>query len=103
MAETGVHCITDPANIKQVVSPGELVDLGGMYDKNFVLEHPEFVEHFAEYNPSRVPRMLSRASHIDNMAKPALETIAEATQLVQVNFIRLCQKVFKVIIQLQQG
>lgn len=81
VAETGVHCITDPANIKQVVSPGELVDLGGMYDKNFVLEHPEFVEHFAEYNPSRVPRMLSRASHIDNMAKPTLETIAEATQI----------------------
>ena len=25
--------------------------------------------------------MLSRASHIDNMAKPTLETIAEATQI----------------------
>lgn len=81
VAETGVHCITDPANIKQVVNPEELKSLGGMYDKDFVLKHPEFVEHFAEYNPSRVPRMLSRASHIDNMANPSLETIAEATQI----------------------
>ncbi len=81
VAETGMHCITDPKTIREVVAESELSDLKGMYDKTFAASHPEFVQHFAEYNPGRVPRMLSRASHIDNMANPALESIAEATQV----------------------
>lgn len=81
IAETGIHCITDPAGIREVVAEAELIDLRGMYEETFATKHPEFVEHFAEYNPSRVPRMLSRASHIDNMANPSLESIAEASQV----------------------
>lgn len=81
VSETGIHCITDPDNIRQVVDPKELYDLSGMYEDDFRETHPEFVEHFAEYNPSRVPRMLSRASHIDNIAKPTLDMISEATQV----------------------
>jgi beta-mannosidase len=81
VAETGIHCITDPKTIREVVSESELSNLKGMYDQTFAASHPEFVQHFAEYNPGRVPRMLSRASHIDNMANPALESIAEATQV----------------------
>lgn len=81
IAETGIHCITDPKNIREVVTSSELHDLSGMYEKDFADKHPEFVEHFAEYHPSRVPRMLSRASHVDNMVKPSLEAIAEATQI----------------------
>ena len=81
VAETGIHSITDPKNIREVITASELNDLSGMYNNDFASKHPEFVMHFAEYNPGRVPRMLSRASHIDNMAKPSLETIAEATQV----------------------
>jgi beta-mannosidase len=81
VSETGVHCITDAKNIHEVVDPSELKNLSGMYEKEFVTSHPEFVMHFAEYNPARVPRMLSRASHIDDMSKPTIEMIAEATQV----------------------
>lgn len=95
VAETGVHCITDPKNIREVVTASELEDLSGMYDKEFADKHPEFVEHFAEYNPARVPRMLSRASHIDNMAKPTLESIAEATQVGAGEFYQVMSEGFQ--------
>lgn len=95
VAETGVHCITDPKTIREVVAASELEDLSGMYDKEFAVKHPEFVEHFAEYNPARVPRMLSRASHIDNMAKPTLESIAEATQVGAGEFYQVMSEGFQ--------
>lgn len=81
IAETGIHCVTDAADIKQVVSLKELNDLSGMFDKSFAISHPEFVNHFAEYDPSRVPRMLSRASHIEDISKPTIDIISEATQI----------------------
>lgn len=95
VAETGIHCITDPKNIREVVSASELTDLSGMYNDDFAQKHPEFVLHFAEYNPSRVPRMLSRASHIDNMAKPSLESIAEATQVGAGEFYQVMSEAFQ--------
>lgn len=95
IAETGIHCITDPKNIREVVVAGELNDLSGMYNETFATKHPEFVEHFAEYNPARVPRMLSRASHIDNMVKPSLEVIAEATQIGAGEFYQIMSEGFQ--------
>ncbi|MDR2118596.1 MAG: hypothetical protein LBP25_03570 [Tannerellaceae bacterium] len=95
VAETGIHCITDPKNIREVVTGSELEDLSGMYQKEFAAKHPEFVEHFAEYNPERVPRMLSRASHIDNMAKPKLEDIAEASQIGAGEFYQVMSEGFQ--------
>lgn len=95
VAETGIHCITDPQTIREVVSASELNDLKGMYDKSFADSHPEFVQHFAEYNPARVPRMLSRASHINNMAFPSLEAIAEATQIGAGEFYQVMSESFQ--------
>lgn len=95
VAETGIHCITDARNIREVVTGSELDDLSGMYDKEFVTKHPEFVEHFAEYNPARVPRMLSRASHIGDMSKPSLEVIAEATQIGAGEFYQVMSEGFQ--------
>lgn len=95
VAETGVHCITDPSNIREVVTSNELSDLSGMYNKEFATKNPEFVMHFAEYNPHRVPRMLSRASHIDDMSKPSIETIAEATQIGAGEFYQIMSEGFQ--------
>lgn len=95
VAETGVHCITDAKNIREVVTSSELNDLSGMYEKGFATNHPEFVMHFAEYNPARVPRMLSRASHIDNMSKPTIEMIAEATQIGAGEFYQIMSEGFQ--------
>ncbi|MCU0229677.1 MAG: hypothetical protein MUF01_18760, partial [Bryobacterales bacterium] len=82
MAETGMHNIPNPETMREVVSAAELNrPLDRMYDPDFETRFPDFRHHFVEYQASRVPRMLSRASHIDNMRSPSIEAIAEATQI----------------------
>ena len=82
IAETGMHSIPDAASIRELVVASELdKPLSGMMEKTFPAQHPELMQHFVEYQASRVPRMLSRASHIADVAAPTLETLAEATQI----------------------
>ncbi len=81
VSETGMHSIPEAAGLYEIVDKNEFKDLGNMYSDEFVKNHPEFIHHFVEFNPARVPRMLSRASHIDNMANPSLESISEASQI----------------------
>ena len=81
ISETGIHSVMSADNVRKVVDKSELNELGQMYDKSFAGKHPQLMNHFVEYNPSRIPRMLSRASHIDDMNNPTLDSIAEATQI----------------------
>lgn len=81
VSETGMHSIPEAAALEEVVDPKEFNGLGKMWEKDFAATHPEFTHHFTEYGPSRVPRMLSRASHIDDMNDPSLASISEATQV----------------------
>lgn len=81
VSETGMHSIPEANVFRETVDNREFFELGKMWDKEFYKTHPEFIHHFTEYGPGRVPRMLSRASHIDNMANPSLESIAEASQI----------------------
>ncbi|MDR1524981.1 MAG: hypothetical protein LBS79_06990, partial [Tannerella sp.] len=81
ISETGIHSIPSPKNLRRVVDAKEFAGLGNMYSDDFVKNHKEIIHHFAEYNPSRVPRMLSRASHIDDMKNPSIESLSEATQI----------------------
>lgn len=82
MSETGMHNIPNAETMREVVDAQELAKpLSRMFDKDFADRFPDFRHHFVEYAPSRVPRMLSRASHVDDIAAPSLETLAEATQI----------------------
>lgn len=81
VSETGMHTIGNPKGLRQIIDSNEWKYLGNIYSNKFAATHPEFISHFAEFEPSRAPRMLSRASHIDNMSNPTLESIAEATQI----------------------
>ncbi|MEO1011648.1 MAG: sugar-binding domain-containing protein [Bacteroidota bacterium] len=81
IAETGIHSVPEAQSLYEIVDEKEFKNLGGMYDDGFKANHPEFIQHFMEYRPGRVPRMLSRASHIDNVSNPSLESISEATQI----------------------
>jgi len=81
VSETGMHSIPEANVFRETVDNKEFVDLGSMWNQDFYKTHPEFIHHFTEYGPGRVPRMLSRASHIDNMADPSLESISEASQI----------------------
>ncbi len=81
ISETGIHSMPEANLFYELVDEKEFVDLGKMWDSNFSKNHDEFIHHFAEYSPGRVPRMLSRASHINDMSDPSIETITEATQV----------------------
>lgn len=81
MTETGIHNVPSAGSLRQVVSSAELAaPLGDLYSPDLGKQRPELRHHFVEFEPSRVPRMLSRASHIDDMRAPSLEALAEATQ-----------------------
>lgn len=81
ISETGMHSMPEANLFYEVVNKAEFKDLGKMWDKNFRKDHPELIHHFTEYGPGRVPRMLSRASHINDMSDPSIEAITEATQI----------------------
>jgi beta-mannosidase len=81
VSETGMHSIPDADLFYETVDNKEFVNLGKMWETSFGVAHPEFIHHFTEYGPSRVPRMLSRASHISDMADPSIESISEASQV----------------------
>lgn len=81
ISETGMHSMPEANLFYEVVNNKEFTELGSMWDTAFAGSHPELVHHFTEYGPSRVPRMLSRASHIDDMNDPTIESITEATQI----------------------
>lgn len=81
VSETGMHSMPEANLFYELVDNKEFFDLGKMWDNDFYKTHPEFIHHFTEYGPARVPRMLSRASHIDDMSDPSIESVTEATQV----------------------
>ena len=81
VSETGMHSIPEPGLFYETVDKKEFTGLGKMWDKSFGPSHPEFIHHFTEYGPGRVPRMLSRASHITDVTDPTIEAISEASQI----------------------
>ncbi|WP_234736737.1 glycoside hydrolase family 2 protein [Tellurirhabdus bombi] len=81
ISETGMHSMPEANLFYETVDNKEFVGLGKMWSKEFYQGHNEFIHHFTEYGPGRVPRMLSRASHIADITDPTIETITEASQV----------------------
>jgi len=95
VAETGIHCMTDARGNKEVIDNKEFYDLNKMADSAFAKTHPEFVHHFVEYVPTRVPRMLSRASHIVDITKASYDELVEATQIGAGEFYQVMSESFQ--------
>lgn len=89
ISESGIHSIPNAKELREIITEKEFTDLGKIYDKDFGETHPEIISHFVEYNASRVPRMVSRASHIDDMKNPTIESMAEASQIGAGEFYQL--------------
>jgi len=81
IAETGIHCLTNARLNRTLLKAGSCEGLGKLIDDSFRTTNAEFVHHFGEYLPERVPRMLSRASHIEDMTDPVYEDMVIATQV----------------------
>lgn len=90
LAESGIHSFPNFRTIKKLInekeSTGVLPDLSS---KEFGENFPELINHFSEYTPSRIPRMLSRASQIIDVNASSLEDICEATQVQAYEFYQL--------------
>ena len=81
ISETGMHSMPEANLFYELVDEKEFFNLDKMWDEDFSKNHPEFVHHFDEYSPGRVPRMVSRASHINDLSNPTIESITEASQI----------------------
>jgi beta-mannosidase len=81
VSETGMHSMPEASLFYELVDKKEFFDLGKMWDPAFVKSHPDFIHHFTEYGAGRVPKMLSRASHISDLSNPDIETMTEASQI----------------------
>lgn len=90
LSESGIHCFPSFRTFKQVIDENELYGiLPDLSSEEFVKNYPCLVNHFTEYLPERVPRMLSRASQIADIAKLDLEGLCEATQVQSYEFYTL--------------
>lgn len=93
VSETGLHNIPSASTMREVVSADEFKKpLTGMYDGEFAAGHPELTQHFVEYQPDRVPRMLSRASQVEDISSPTIETLAESTQIGAGEFYQIASE-----------
>lgn len=89
VAETGMHSMPEANLLREVVATDELKEPGRMWEKDFSDKYPDFVHHFAEYGPARVPRMLSRASHITDVSTATIDQLSEATQVGSAEFYQI--------------
>lgn len=82
VAESGIHSFPSYATLQKVLPPEELnAPLPELTSEAFQQQFPAILNHFAEYVPSRVPRMLSRASQIADLSGIQLRELCEATQV----------------------
>ncbi|MDD4545699.1 MAG: glycoside hydrolase family 2 TIM barrel-domain containing protein [Oscillospiraceae bacterium] len=93
VGETGIHSFPNFKTIKQLISEKELSilqehmpDLSNPVVKE---KYPELINHFSEYVPSRVPRMVNRTSHINDIDNISLEDFIEATNIASGEFYQI--------------
>lgn len=90
VAETGIHSFPNARSLKKLISREEYTrKIDNMLDESFKDTNPDLLNHFTEYVPSRVPRMLSRASAISDVSKAAVEELAVATQTASAEFYQI--------------
>ena len=81
LAESGIHSVVSPRSLRPYINPEEYKHANKMYSDEYRALAPESVHHFVEYFPSRVPRMLTRASHFVTAADMDLESLAFGSQM----------------------
>ncbi len=94
IAETGIHSFPEARLLRELCNEEEFrKPLSGIFEPAFGDEHPDLRQHFVEYNPQRVPRMIARASHVADVSAPSLETLVEASQIAAGEFYQILSEV----------
>ncbi|MBR0190800.1 MAG: hypothetical protein IJQ31_01895 [Thermoguttaceae bacterium] len=81
LAESGIHSVVSPRSLRSYINPDEYQYANKMYAEEYRTLAPESVHHYVEYFPSRVPRMLTRASHFVTAETMDLEALAFGSQM----------------------
>jgi len=90
LAESGIHAFPNFKSLRQQISEKECRgQLTTIFSEEFKISNPELHNHFTEFIPSRIPRMMSRASIIDNVREMDLERMCEATQISAYEFYQI--------------
>ena len=81
MGESGIHSFPSYNSLNKLIRKEECErPIESLENEEFRENFPELLHHFTEYNPLRIPRMMSRASHINNVMGCNLKDLCEATQ-----------------------
>ncbi len=90
MAECGIHSFPNAKSLRQLIKPEEFnSSINGIMEESFRSRFPELINHFTEYHPERIPRMLSRATHIDSILNMTVTELCEATQISAYEFYQI--------------
>lgn len=82
LSESGIHSVSSLRSmLNGLIDPKEFQFTDKMYLEEYRKLCPESIHHFVEYYPSRIPRILSRASHIVKMQGISFDDMALGTQL----------------------
>lgn len=96
VGESGIHSFPSYNSLKELIRkeececPIESLEKEGAKEK-----YPELLHHFTEYNPDRIPRMMSRISHIVNASSCTLKELCEASQTQAYEFYALMIQAFR--------
>lgn len=90
VAESGIHSFPTFKSLKAQIRKEEYTGIPrDLTSPVFPARFPELLNHFTEYAPSRVPRMMARASQITDVTNADIETLCTATQLQAYEFYTL--------------
>jgi len=93
IAETGIHSFPEARLLRELCNEEEFAPRSPASLSRLRRRAPDLRQHFVEYNPQRVPRMIARASHIADVSAPSLETLVEASQIAAGEFYQVLSDV----------
>lgn len=90
LAESGIHSFPNFKTMRKFICEKEATaSIKDLAAPEFAGNFPDLLNHFAEYQPDRVPRMTARMSQIINMTDTSLEAMCEASQVQVYEFYQL--------------
>ena len=104
IGESGIHSFPNCKSLRQQISAEEYnKPLSNIFSEEFSQLNPELRNHFSEFNPSRIPRMMSRASMINNVRGITLPDLCEATHIASCDFYQIMIQAMREIYPINCG
>ncbi|MBQ3848653.1 MAG: hypothetical protein II748_07385 [Clostridia bacterium] len=86
LGESGIHSFPSIETLREVVTGKILSEKLDLSSPENLGADPGLLNHFSEFIPSRVPRMLSRASQLTDLKNTTVEKISLATQFASAEY-----------------